>query len=82
MRGLMRKLKLESLNVESFVTSPVAAQARGTVDAHGKPQPTTLQTHSVEVCGDTMYFDCTLGCSNNTNCAGGCGVLLTDTGCV
>jgi hypothetical protein len=86
----MRKLKLESLAVESFETSPVTAQARGTVDAHAKPKPpTTLQTYNVDICGDTMYFDCTLGCSQFTGCEGPCGdteyrcVLLTaEPGCV
>lgn len=84
----MRKLKLESLTVESFQTSAVATQARGTVQAHGKLQPPTLQTYNVDLCGDTMYFDCTLGCSFNTYCAGACGptqyncVLLTDPECV
>lgn len=68
----MRKLKLESLAVESFQTSPVATQARGTVAAHAKPQP-TLQTYNIDICGETMYFDCTLGCSYNTYCAGACG---------
>lgn len=83
----MRKLKLESLAVESFQTSPIATQARGTVGAHAKPKPTTLQTYNVEICGDTMYFDCTLGCSINTQCAGACGFseyncIETAAGCV
>lgn len=67
----MRKLKLESLSVESFQTSSAAARPRGTVEAHGKPQPGP-QTYNVDLCGDTLYFDCTFGCSVNTNCAGGC----------
>jgi hypothetical protein len=67
----MRKVKLESLAVESFETSPIATQARGTVQANAKPGP--LQTYNVDLCGDTMYFDCTLGCSINTYCAGACG---------
>jgi hypothetical protein len=85
----MRKLKLESLQVESFETTALARQERGTVDAHAKPKPpTTLQTYNVDICGDTMYFDCTLGCSLNTYCAGACGlteyrcVLLTEADCV
>ena len=80
----MRKLKLESLTVESFETSPVATQARGTVDAHGKPKPTTLQTYNVDVCGDTMYFDCTLGCSHLTHCSEcwGSETCLTEVDCV
>jgi cytochrome c peroxidase len=65
----MRKLKLESLTVESFETAAAMQSERGTVQAHAKPQPTTLQTYNVDVCGDTMYFDCTLGCSHLTNCS-------------
>jgi hypothetical protein len=65
----MRKLKLESLTVESFETAPIATQPRGTVAAHAKPQPTTLQTYNVDICVDTMYFDCTLGCSHLTHCS-------------
>ena len=75
----MRKLKLEALTVESFETAGVP-QERGTVEAHAKPRPTTLNTYNVDACGDTNYFDCTLGCSLNTNCAGACGV--SDFGCV
>ena len=84
----MRKLKLEALTVESFETSDATPQARGTVDAHGKPKPPTLQTYDVQACGETQYFDCTLGCSLNTYCVGACGVteyncvLLTDVDCV
>jgi hypothetical protein len=66
----MRKLKIESLQVESFDTTPVTRQERGTVDAHGKPGP--LETYNVDRCGDTNYFDCTLGCSMNTACPNGC----------
>jgi hypothetical protein len=68
----MRKLKLESLQVESFDTTPVAAQARGTVDGHARPRPTTLLTYSPADCGDTNYMDCTYGCSINTACPNGC----------
>ncbi len=78
----MRKLKLESLAVESFETTTATPQARGTVDAHAKPRPTTLQTYNVEICGDTMYFDCTLGCSRDT-CPDYCAILFTaEPGCV
>jgi hypothetical protein len=81
----MRKLKLESLQVESFDTTAIPSQDRGTVNANGKPGP--IQTYNVDICGDTQYFDCTLGCSYNTYCAGACGVtyrcvLLTDVDCV
>ena len=73
----MRKLKLESLQVESFATS-VVSRERGTVDAHGDPQPTpptviVLETYDVEACGHTGYFDCSLGCSYFTGCDGPCG---------
>jgi hypothetical protein len=63
----MRKLKLESLTVESFETA-AAPHARGTVDAFARPKPTTLETYNVDRCGDTRYFDCTLGCTVETNC--------------
>jgi cytochrome c peroxidase len=65
----MRKLKLESLTVESFETAAPASSARGTVVAHGPKPPTTLQTYNIDVCGDTMYFDCTLACSHLTHCS-------------
>ena len=69
----MKKLKLETLDVTSFVTSPVAARERGTVEAHGRPTNNCpLETYSVERCGDTFYFDCTLGCTMNTACPDGC----------
>lgn len=65
----MRKLKLESLTVESFETAAAMPSERGTVQAHARPKPTTLQTYNVDVCGDTMYFDCTLACSHLTHCS-------------
>jgi hypothetical protein len=65
----MRKLKLESLQVESFETA-LAARERGTMHAH--QQHHTIETYDIEECGDTRYFDCTYGCSINTNCATGC----------
>jgi hypothetical protein len=74
----MRKLKLESLTVESFETAAAAPQVRGTVDAHAKPKPTTLQTYNVDICGDTQYFDCTLGCTVETNCY----CAPTDVNCI
>jgi hypothetical protein len=88
----MRKLKLESLQVESFDTSPVAPQARGTVDAHVDPRPTpptvSIDTYNPDRCGWTNFFDCTFGCSHFTACDGPCGdteydcVLLTEADCV
>lgn len=71
----MRKLKLESLIVESFETAAATSSARGTVAAHARP--TTLETYNVERCGDTRYFDCTLGCSVETNCF----CVVTDIDC-
>jgi hypothetical protein len=65
----MRKLKLESLQVESFDTAPAAGE-RGTMYAH--QQHHTIETYDIVECGDTRYFDCTYGCSINTNCATGC----------
>ncbi|HEX6748688.1 MAG TPA: hypothetical protein VF092_15425 [Longimicrobium sp.] len=70
----MKKLKLESLDVTSFETAP-AAVARGTVDANSGIHPggpVVLETYDIEACGDTRYFDCTFGCSVNTNCPNGC----------
>ena len=75
----MKKLKLENLDVTSFETSAAPAEARGTVlgaartNAPGCQGP--LQTYSIEQCGDTQYFDCTLGCSQNTACPTGCIVM-------
>jgi hypothetical protein len=65
----MRKLKLESLQVESFVTA-AAPQSRGTVNAHGDPQPSPviIETYDVELCGETRYFDCSLGCPSIAPC--------------
>ena len=70
----MKKLKLESLEITSFVTSPVVARERGTVQGHGPYPggPVVLKTYSIAECGDTRYFDCTFGCSQNTGCPNGC----------
>ncbi len=74
----MRKLTLDTLAVESFETAASAPVGRGTVNAHARPKPTTLQTYNVEICGDTRYFDCTLGCTVETNCY----CAPTDAACV
>jgi hypothetical protein len=66
----MRKLKLESVKVESFSTTPAVTRQRGTLHAH--QQHVSLETYDIQECGDTRYFDCTFGCSVATNCAGGC----------
>lgn len=68
----MRKLKLESLTVDSFETVARAPRLRGTVEAHCDPQPTPpttgLETYNVNACGDTQYFDCSLGCPSIAPC--------------
>ncbi len=73
----MRKLTLESLQVESFETAALAPRMRGTVEAHCDPQPTppddVIGTYDPERCGWTNFFDCTYGCSNFTACDGPCG---------
>jgi hypothetical protein len=77
----MRKLKLESLTVESFETAPMAPSPRGTVQGHdavseGGESVCLCQatddlfcgTWDYEVCGDTNYLDCTLVCSDFASC--------------
>jgi hypothetical protein len=68
----MLKLKLESLQVQSFDTTAAPPQARGTVQAHAKTehwqcvQSADSQcacTMDLQVCGDTHYIDCTYGCT-------------------
>lgn len=70
----MKKLKLEALEVTSFETSAVRVDGRGTVNAHAKPATRNCPpaTYNVDACGYTNYFDCTYGCSLNTNCVDGC----------
>jgi hypothetical protein len=77
----MRKLKLESLNVESFDTTATAPRLRGTVAGHGNTGVSYCEicrhsydnvcepdTYDVVLCGDTRYFDCTYGCTVDTGC--------------
>ena len=75
----MRKLKLESLQVESFETTPAPSLSRGTVQAHANDSGESVclclasedwacQTWDYEVCGDTNYLDCTLVCSDFESC--------------
>jgi hypothetical protein len=72
----MRKLKLESLRVESFVTA-AAPRSRGTINAHGGPRLTpAIETYDVDLCGETQYFDCSLGCPSIAPCG------LTEFDCV
>lgn len=79
----MRKLKLESLQVESFETTSAAARPRGTVEGHedidtGRSYcaicqlsvdfPCEPNTYDVNACGETQYFDCSLGCPSIAPC--------------
>jgi hypothetical protein len=48
----MPKLKLESLQVESFDTTPTAPMEAGTVHAHGLP------TYDPQVCGPNASAEC------------------------
>lgn len=61
----MRKLKLESLAVETFATTPDAPRERGTVNAHHHHG---IETYDVDACGETQYFDCSLGCPSIAPC--------------
>lgn len=86
----MHKLKLESLQIESFVTAPepaIRGTVRGNADidtgATGPVQPWTgtgpvIATYNVRDCGETQYFDCTYGCSINTRCIRYCLVEPVD----
>jgi hypothetical protein len=70
----MKKLKLEELEITSFETTSGAARERGTVLGHGT-EPTiviVLETYDVEACGESQFFDCTYGCSMNTDCENTC----------
>lgn len=48
----MRKLKLESLQIESFDTAPAARRQSGTVQAHQCP------THAPQDCGPNASAGC------------------------
>jgi len=82
----MHKLKLDSLQVDSFETTDVAPRARGTVLGNvAPPKDTTVVdpfgTYDVRRCGETQYFDCTFGCSVNTNCIDYCIVQAVSAYC-
>ena len=77
----MRKLKLESLNVESFDTTATAPRPRGTVAGHEDTGMSYCEicrhtyydgcepdTYDVDLCGETRYFDCSLGCPSIAPC--------------
>jgi hypothetical protein len=78
----MRKLKLESLQVESFDTTSIAAPEHGTVQANADSGQTVCycpftrgrecKTYDYQNCPDTEYMDCTLVCSNVETCQVGC----------
>ena len=61
----MRKLKLESLQVESFETTRIATRMRGTVDAHNEPvtpapeapEPPEMNGLPEPICELTEYDD-------------------------
>jgi hypothetical protein len=76
----MRKLELESLNVESFDTTATPSFPRGTVRGNEDSGASvcrlcqisdldpTCQTEDPEACGPTNYLDCTLACSDFPSC--------------
>ena len=77
----MHKLKLESLQVESFDTTDNGSRLRGTVEAHadvdsrGCPGGTgpsycvvCYATYDVRQCPETEYMDCTFGCTQANSC--------------
>lgn len=64
----MRKLKLESLHVESFQTSASVSRSAGTVQAHAAAAPThTCGTYELG-CGPSG-LDCTYTCTKMISCA-------------
>lgn len=62
----MRKLMLESLNVESFETAAVP-RSSGTVQAHAAPTQNPCYTHE-PTCGPTDGLDCTYTCTRIVSC--------------
>jgi hypothetical protein len=81
----MRKLKLESLTVESFETAASPRQ-RGTVAAHVDIDADGLAAYpgtiNPDACGPTNYLDCTYGCSLNTRCFYNTCIAMDAGGCV
>lgn len=78
----MRKLKLDTLQVESFTTG--MANGRGTVEAHSIISG--CQCTYAASCGETAYVDCTYGCGTqlctqacSETCPGNCGGPETRT---
>jgi len=68
----MKKLKLEDLQVTSFETSATNGRGRGTVEGRAAPRTRNCPPLTYGGCADTEYFDCTLGCTVETNCFNGC----------
>ncbi|HEX6367584.1 MAG TPA: pinensin family lanthipeptide [Longimicrobium sp.] len=88
----MRKLKLESLRVESFETTAGSASGRGTVEGHAVAPNTPYcggtavslcvvcepRTYDPAQCGETNYLDCTFGCSAGCSNTTGCDLCWVD----
>ena len=79
----MRKLKLGSLQVESFETVPAPSISRGTVQGHDAVSEEgesvclclatgdwACETQDYQACPDTQYLDCTMGCTDFDSCMG------------
>jgi hypothetical protein len=73
----MRKLRLDSLQVESFATTAGIERVRGTVEGHfldaeyrtgGTTSSTVVSWTYDRDCTDTQHLDCTFGCSQVSGC--------------
>ncbi|HEX9939599.1 MAG TPA: hypothetical protein VGB15_20860 [Longimicrobium sp.] len=82
----MHKLKLESLQVESFEIIPARSNSRGTVQGHDAvseggesvclcmgSDDWACDTQDYQACPDTQYLDCTFVCTDFDSCMGTCG---------
>ena len=78
----MKKLKLEDIQVTSFVTAPAEPQEHGTVHGQAKPpKPTLFITCTCQPTDPNL--DCTYGCSRDTSCPEACFVIIvTDVDCL
>jgi hypothetical protein len=73
----MKKLRLESIEVTSFETSPAMSRQAGTV--RGQQEVVPVPPSRFAPCYPTdPNFDCTYGCSQNTACPEYC-LRLTDS---
>jgi hypothetical protein len=77
---VMKKLKLESLEVTSFETGGAEPLARGTV--HGRAKTNFNCPQTLFACPTDPNFDCTYGCSNVTGCINTCTELTNPLECV